>query len=106
MKGFNRIIILALAILCAAIVFIAIRNDIRFNKERKESVRQKESLDSTARTQADSLMVILNNVTDRLDSIRYDQKESNEIMKRDIDSIKISLEHITRIKQQRLNTKK
>lgn len=106
MKNANKIVILALALLCASIVILAIRNDVRFNEERKEAIRQKDSLDSTARTQADSLMVILNNVTDQLDSIRYDQYEHNDMMKRDVDSIKNSLEQITRIKQQRLNTKK
>lgn len=106
MKNANKIVILTLGILGAAIVFLAVRNDIRFNKARKQEVRQKASLDSTARTQADSLMVILNNVTDQLDSIRYVQYEHNDMMKRDVDSIKSSLEQITRIKQQRPNTKK
>ncbi len=106
MKNTNRIIIFALCIMCAAIIFLTVRNDVRFNEELKEEIRQKTKLDSTACSQTYSLTALLNNVTDQLDSIRYDQKESNEIMKRDIDSIKSSLEHITRTKQQRLNTKK
>lgn len=106
MKNTNRIVIFALCIMCAAIIFLTVRNDVRFNEELKEEIRQKTKLDSTARSQTYSLTALLNNVTVQLDSIRYNQKESNEIMKRDIDSIKSSLEHITRTKQQRLNTKK
>lgn len=106
LKNVNRIVISALAVLCAAIVFLAIRNDVHFNKERKEEVRHKDSLDLTARTQTDCLMLILNNVTDQLDSIRYVQYEHYDMIKRDIDSIKISLEYITRIEKQRLNIKK
>lgn len=106
MKNVNRTVILALTLLCVAIVFLTIRNDVRFNKERNEEVRQKDIQDSTARSQADGLTAILNNVKDQLDSIRNVQCENNDMMKRDIDSIKSSLELITRTKQQRLKTKK
>ena len=106
MKSANKIVVLALGVLCAAMVFLAIRNDVRFNELREEEVRRKDSLDSTTRTQADSLLVILNNVTDQLDSIRYVQDEHNDIMKRNIDSIKSSLEYITRIKRLRLDSNK
>lgn len=92
MKNANKIVILALGILGAAIVFLAIRNDIRFNKARKQEVRQKASLDSTARTQADSLTAILNNVSDLLDSIRRVQHEHNDMMKRDVDFINCFLD--------------
>ncbi len=92
MKNANKIVILALGILGAAIVFLAIRNDIRFNKARKQEVRQKASLDSTARTQADSLTAILNNVSDQLDSIRRVQHEHNDMMKRDVDFINCFLD--------------
>lgn len=106
MKSANGIVVLALGVLCAAIVFLAVRNDVRFNEQRKEEVGRKDSLDSVTRTQADSLMVILNNVTDQLDSIRYVQDEHSDIMKRNIDSIKSSHEYITGIKQQRIDSKK
>ena len=92
MKNANKIVILALGILGAAIVFLSIRNDIRFNKARKQEVRQKASLDSTARTQADSLTAILNNVSDQLDSIRRVQHEHNDMMKRDVDFINCFLD--------------
>lgn len=92
MKNANKIVILALGILGAAIVFLAVRNDIRFNKARKQEVRQKASLDSTARTQADSLTAILNNVSDQLDSIRRVQHEHNDMMKRDVDFINCFLD--------------
>ena len=92
MKNANKIVILTLGILGAAIVFLAVRNDIRFNKARKQEVRQKASLDSTARTQADSLTAILNNVSDQLDSIRCVQHEHNDMMKRDVDFINCFLD--------------
>jgi len=106
MKSKNKTVILALTVLCAAIIFLAIRNDVRFNEARKQEVRQKANLDSTARTQADSLMAIMNNVTDQMDSIQCVQDEHNEMMKRDIDSIKISLDQLKMIERQKLKSKK
>lgn len=106
MKSKNKTVILALAVLCLAIVFLAIRNDVRFIEERKQKVRQKASLDSTARTQTDSLTSVLKNVSNQLDSIRCAQNEHNDMMKRDIDSIKSSLDQIKRIERQKLNSKK
>ena len=92
MRSTNRIVILAIGVIYAIIIFLTIRNDVRFIEERKQKVRQKASLDSTARTQADSLTAILNNVSDQLDSIRRVQHEHNDMMKRDVDFINCFLD--------------
>lgn len=106
MRSTNRIVILAIGVIYAIIIFLTIRNDVRFIEERKQEVRQKASLDSTARTQTDSLTSGLKNLSNQLDSIRCAQDEHNDMMKRDIDSIKSSLDQIERIERQKLNSKK
>lgn len=106
MKNKNKTVVVALTVLCAAIIFFAIRNDVRFNKKRQEEVCQKANHDSIACTQVDSLTAILNTVSDQLDSLRCVQHEHNDMMKQDIDSIKSSLDQIGRIERQKLNAKK
>lgn len=106
MKNADKIVVLALIIICAAIAFLTIRNDRHYNNERQSEASRIASQDSFTRKQMDSLSTMLNEVTNQLDSLCCFQKENNEIVNRDIESIKESLDKIGRIKQQKTNLKK
>lgn len=102
MKNADKIVVLVLIIICAAIAFLTIRNDRHYNSEASRIASQ----DSSARKQMDSLSTMLNDATTQLDSIRCLQKENIKIVNRDLDSINKSLEKIGRIGQRKINSNK
>ena len=106
MKNADKIVVLALISICAAIAFLTIRNDRHYNNERQSEASRIASQDSSARKQMDSLSMMLNDATTQLDSIRCLQKDNIKIVNRDLDSINKSLEKIARIGQRKINSKK
>lgn len=106
MKNVDKIVVLALIIMCAAIAILTIRNDSHYNKERQREANRIASHDSFAQKQMDSLSTMLNDVTTQMDSIRYFQKENIEIVNRNFDSINKSFDKIRKIGQQKINSKK
>lgn len=106
MNNANKIMVLALIILCAVIAILTIRNDSHYCEERQNEANRIACQDLSARKQMDSLSTILNDLMTQLDSIRYLQKENIEIVNRDFDSINKSLDKIRKIEQQKINSKK
>ena len=70
MKREHGFIVLAVGILLVVIIILSIRNDYRFNEERR--IKDGETLlrDSLMRGQMDSITISLNEVTFQLDSLR------------------------------------
>ena len=103
----NRwLIILALVLVTAVISSLAIINDIRFNDDRKTIIHEIASRDSVECEQLDSISALLNKIITLHDSINNCQKEYDEIMIHDMDTIKQSLNHIKRTEHQILNSSK
>lgn len=107
MKNDDKIVVLALIIICAAMAILTIRNDSHYNKERQSEANKIASQDSFVRKQMDSLStMMMDDVKTQLDSIRFFQKENNKIMNRGFESIKKSLDKTGRTGQQKINSKK
>ena len=104
MKQNSRLTILALVLMAVSILFLAIRNDSRFNDDRKVKTSEIASRDSIEYEQMDSISATLNNVIIQLDSIENTQKgyEGNVIS--DMDSIKQLLKYLGRTERQILNS--
>ena len=106
MNNANKIMVLALIILCAVIAILTIRNDSHYCEERQNEASRIACQDSFAHKQMDSLSMMLNDVTTQLDPIPYLQKENNIIVNQDFEYIKKSLDKVGRIGQQKINSKK
>lgn len=102
-RKWNRIIVCILIILAVVIVFLANRNDCRFNEEKEFETCKIAKQDSLECKQMEIISSILKETTIQLDSIRYFQKENSNIEVLNNDSIKQSINQIRQIEQQILN---
>ena len=105
-KWKSRIIILALIVVSAFIFFLAFRNDCRYNEVRRIEAIDNVVRDSLVYKQREIVTSTLNKVTVRLDSIYINQKGDYEMVIRDMDTIKQSLNQIGRTGRQILNSTK
>lgn len=105
-KWKGRITILALIVLSVFIFFLTFRNDCRYNEVRRDESSDNAVRDSLAYEQRDIIASTLNKVTVRLDSMYSSQKGDCEIVIRDMDTIKQSLNQISRTGRQILNSTK
>lgn len=105
-KWNNRFIILALVVAAGFVFFLVIRNDARFNDSRNVQAHENAIRDSLECEHIDCLLSTLNKVTVRLDSMYSSQKGNCEIVIRDMDTIKQSLNQISRTGRQILNSTK
>ena len=103
-KWNSKVISLALVVVVIFIFLLTIRNYARFNDNRNVEAREDAIRDSIECDHIDCLSSTLNNVTTQLDSIKNNQNMGNEIVARDMDSIKQSLKHIERTERQILNS--
>ena len=83
-KWNNRFIILALVAVASFVVFLAIRNDARFNDSRNVQASEKVIRDSLECERIDCLSSAFNNLKAQLDSIKNNQKMGNGIVGLDI----------------------
>lgn len=102
----NIIIVLALIVLSAIVVFFTIRNDCHFNEKEVFEASKMAKRDSFLHEQMDSFSSKLAETIVQLDSIRNTQKMNSEMEIRYHESIMKSLEQIRRTGRIIHNSKK
>lgn len=102
----KRLVILLLVVWLGIIVSFTIRNDCRFNNERCIANGETLKRDSMMYKQTDSMVVLLNQVSNQLDSIRIMQKDYHAFEMRNNDTIKTSLGKIERTERRIFNLMK
>ena len=91
-------IVLSLVVLLGIIVSFTIMNDCRFNEER--------CLANGGAIKRDCMVVLLQQISNQMDSIRIVQEEYHTFEKRNIDTIKTSLGKIERTERRILKLMK
>lgn len=99
-------ILLSLVVLLGIIVSFTIMNDCRFNEERCLANGGAIKRDSLLHKQTDCMVVLLQQISNQMDSIRIVQEEYHTFEKRNIDTIKTSLGKIERTERRILNLMK
>lgn len=98
--------IILLSGLLGIIIFLSIRNDYVYNEERCVLNDEKTKKDSKMHKQTDSIVVLLNQVSNQLDSMRIEQKDFHAFEIRNNDTIKTFLGIIERKERRILNLMK
>lgn len=106
MKRRDIIIVYALIALVLIVIFLTIRNDIRFNDSREREAREIEQRDILSRERQDSLTTFLNEIVVRMDSIDANQKEYIETEKLNQKVVQKSLDQIKSTQRQLLKSTK